>query len=295
MDELLKIIAVVTGLLALLKGVLDIVKDYRGKDENSPSLWHRRRFRIGAVLVSVGVIAIIATSWLVIGRSENVVTVQISEISSFDQPGSILASEKFTSIHRGGISNEMIQNASRWIVEQMEQRHNLHLEEIPVTIKIPDDLAKDDIQINTTAPVTLRNYLYLYGGGSKGRFLLEQSKQTLQDLRNDFSFEVSTAGYTPAVVKVKWGEEMSKEILLKPQPIRLGIKVFTGKENNFATKLSHTLTSNNRFSIMDPKNLERVREEIKQQYETLRKYPEAQMSIRTIALDYMVSGNYERK
>jgi hypothetical protein len=95
------------------------------------------------------------------------------------------------------------------------------------------------------------------------------------------------------VVQVVWGQEKSATFTAMQSPLRIGIEEFEGKESSVAAQLANYLTANPRLSITDPTNLEIIKKKIAEEKELLADNPEAQIEIRSLGVDVIITGRIE--
>ena len=119
------------------------------------------------------------------------------------------------------------------------------------------------------------------------------SEQALAELGEDFYLEISRLGYETKVIRVPWGEEYDKNLAIQPIPVAIGIEDFEGQKNSIAAQLADYLAANSRFSVTDPGNLEKMKEKIAEDKDLLANNPMAQIGVRSLGVNLIVSGRYE--
>ncbi|MBW1963208.1 MAG: hypothetical protein JRJ04_17350 [Deltaproteobacteria bacterium] len=296
MDALIKIMAVISGLLALIKGAFDIIREYRENAEALSGLWARPRFRIAAILTILGIIIIAAGLWFAVQQQDYTVTVQIWNVTH-DQKQSVFASKSFPVSHRGRLAEQIYLDVSKWIIRQIRQTHNQsEPSSIGIDIYIPANLSDEKISVKTTPKTHLEMFLYIIQGSAKARARTRLNEHDLENLGKDFYIELNKTGYSPALIKVKWGEALSRHLTLTPNLIRIGIERFSGKDNLFAEKLTELLSAESRFQIMNPATLTALRKEIRDNRNIIASQPMVQMKLRTsLGLDFIISGTYQHE
>lgn len=295
MDEFLKIIAIISGLLAIVKGGFDILKEYRSNSKALSTLWSRRRFRVAAGLTMGGIIAIIAAMWFITGRTAHTLTVQIWNIS-FDEKNSIVASERFTTLKSGNLPDELVKEVGQWIVDKIGPKNELPLNNIDISVHIPSDLSKDNIQIKTIPAVEVHKYLYVIEGQDKARIKTELDPEKLSGLNRDFYLEIRPVGYSPIGINVTWGKAFNRSYTSRPKTKQLSVAIeeFTGEKNSFGIRLSDFLQSISGLQMHGPDSLANLRNLIDKNKALIASSPWIQMELRTsLELDYTISGRYE--
>jgi hypothetical protein len=297
MDTLIKsivsVVALITGLLALGKGALDLWKEYRTNQTNLSALFSNRRFRIAFAIMTVGVLVLIGTLWWSTSRKNYVLTIQIWDIE-LDKKHSVIASKRFTGSTGNNVPDEIFQPAGTWVTEQIKQRYNLSLNEIKVHLHIPADLSREGLGIQTEPESPIELYYWIVEAPNKIRVPVDE--QSLKNLDKDFYIEVAYPGYTSNIINVRWGQVFDQEFTLSQQSVAVGIEEFAGDNIGVSTWISDYLISNPRLSIKDPKTLEALEDEIKKEEAGIVNAPQIQGPIRnSLGLDLIISGNLEWK
>jgi len=130
-------------------------------------------------------------------------------------------------------------------------------------------------------------------GTAKGRAPL--TWEALQDMQTPFQLEVRIPGSEPAVIEAKPGTELTKEMDLEPLKVRIGVERFSGLNDGITERVCNELSGNSLITIVDPNMLEAVRKEIEAQKESIRLHPMAQVGVRSLGIDYIISGNVQTK
>jgi hypothetical protein len=291
MEQFLKIsglvIGVIAGLLGLLKAILEIRKQYR-EDKSLSTLLASRQVRIGAGLAIIGLAALIGSAWW-LSRPATLLIVQIWDVEQ-DEKHAIIASQQFTDISGSILPDDKLQQLGAWLVEQVEHKYQLHAEELQISVHAPADLRSQRLAIDVTPSGPVQVYYWIVGD-VKSRVPL--SEQALAELGEDFYLEISRPGYETKVIRVPWGQESDTNFTMQPIPVRIGIEDFEGQKNSIATQLADYLTANSRFSVTDPSNLEKIKEKIAEDKDLLAKNPAAQIEVRSLGVDLIVSGRNE--
>lgn len=291
-DEILKILVLISGLLALAKGLLELFKEF-----HASKTVLSRRFFIWTTLALIGVTVLIVTMWLLTASpSQSVLTVEIWSVQE-DQKHAIVASQRFENPADVSLTDESIKEVGDWVTEQIEKKHDLEDVNVQVQVYIPADLNQENMDIKMTpqGQGSYEVYLYMVHEGIKGRIRTPIEKNTLKNLGKDFFLEIKRPGYSPEILTVRWGKVLDKNFTLQPTKVSIGIEEFTGESNSVATRLKHYLVQNPQLRIKDPSTLKMLREKIKENQALLAEYPAIQMSFRTsLGVDWIISGQYEK-
>jgi hypothetical protein len=291
MEPFLKIsglvIGVIAGLLGLLKAILEIRKQYR-EDKSLSTLLASRQVRIGAGLAIIGLAALIGSVWW-LSRPATLLVVQIWDVEQ-DEKHAIIASQQFTDISGSILPDDKLQQIGDWLVGEVGKKYDLSAEELQISVHVPADLRSEMLTIDVTPSGPVQVY-YWTVGDVKSRVLL--SKQALAELGEDFYLEISRLGYETWVKQVPWGQEYDKNLTIQSIPVRIGIENFEGQKNSIAAQLADYLAANSRFSVTDPSNLEKIKEKIAEDKDSLAKNPAAQIGVRSLGVNLIVSGRYE--
>jgi hypothetical protein len=114
-------------------------------------------------------------------------------------------------------------------------------------------------------------------------------------MRTPFQLEIRIPGSEATVIDATPGIALAKEMDLAPARVSIGVEKFSGPDEKISTKVCSQLDSNPRIKVVSPDILEAVRKEIENQRETMRTHPMVQMGIRTMGVDYIISGSIEAK
>lgn len=99
MDDMLKLVTLLGAVVALLKGTLEIIKEYRAAAGAPGSMWARPRFKVAAGLVFLGLFVVVGVALLREERIEHHLYLKIWN-AAFDEKGSLRSAREFT--HGGG-------------------------------------------------------------------------------------------------------------------------------------------------------------------------------------------------
>ena len=291
-DEIIKFIALISGLLALAKGLLELFKEFHA----SKSVLSRRFF-IWTTFALIGVAVLIgATWWLTASPSQSVLTVQIWSVQQ-DQKHAIVFSQRFENPDDISLTDETLKEVGYWITEQIEKNYDFRDTDVQVHVYIPADLSQEnlDIQMTPQGPYNVYYYIVDVDKGQKGRINIPIDRNTLKNLGKDFYLEIQRPGYYTETLSVKWGNILDKNFSLQPTTVSIGIEEFTGENNSVATWLSNYFIQNPHFTIKDPSTLNHLREIIEEDEALFAENPMIQVPIRTsLGVDWIISGHYEK-
>lgn len=287
-DEILKILVLISGLLALAKGLLELFKEF-----HASKTVLSRRFFIWTTFALIGVTVLIVTTWLLTASpSQSVLTVEIWDVQQ-DQKHALVALQRFENPADVSLTDESIKEVGHWVTEQIEKKYGLEDINVQVQVYIPADLNQENPDIKMTPQGSYEVYFYMVHEGRKVRTPIE--KNTLKYLGKDFFLEIKRPGYSPEILTVRWGNVLDKNFTLQPIKVSIGIEEFTGESNSVATRLMDYLIDNPQFTIKDPSTLNRLREEIEEEQAILAEYPWIQESIiSSLGVDLIISGQYEK-
>jgi len=297
MDDILKLVTLLGAVVALLKGALDILKEYRAAAGAPGSMWARPRFKVAMGLVFLGLFVGVGVALLREGRIEHHLYVKIWNVA-FDEKGSLLAAQEFRHVGGSDLPEKTIQEMAAWVIEALDvQEWDEETKKVKVKVHVPADLTQERIVVETLPVVDLEKHLYVFEGEDKFRRKTELTEVNLGDLRRDFVLSFHKYGdiYTMDVV---WGKETFREFELMTQPARtrIGIEPFMGEENLIATKLVGFLSDDTRIVIQGPDNLAKLRKEIEEKKRMIREQPWIQEQLRIdLGVDFILSGEYEQK
>jgi hypothetical protein len=281
------VIAIIAGLLGLLKTILEIRKQFR-EDKSILESLANRQVRIGVVLAVIGLATLIGLVWW-ISQPATLLVIQIWDIEQ-DEKSSLLASQQFTDVSGSILPDEKLQQLGDWFVEQVEKKHTLNTEELQINVHVPADLRTEKLEIDMEPSGQVQVYYWIVGD-EKSRVPL--SEQAIAELDKDFYLEISRLGYATKVLQVTWGQEFNASFTVQPIPVRVGIEEFEGEKNSIAAQLADYLSADPRFLITDPSNLEMIKEKIAEEKELLATNPGAQIEFRSLGLDLIISGRKE--
>jgi hypothetical protein len=292
MDTLIQVITIAGGLVALVKGVLDLLKESREGSQAGEALWKRPRIRVGVALVVV----VAGVAWYASPRMVHVWSVQVWDVV-LDQKGKVVFSREFVAKDGNGFSNAGLNEIAQWFAEQMRKR-GVDLEQtgVKVRVRVPADLSNGRIELEATPPVAVDKHLVIVSGTGKARVRTTLSDETVRNLGRDFLLEIQPRGFVATQIRVKWGKALDKEVTVTPSAVRIGVEKVSGGPGYLPAKLIEHLSKQPRFQIQSPKSLERLRKSIAEKMAMMARNPAIQMALRTdLGVDYIISGSYDRR
>ncbi len=163
---------------------------------------------------------------------------------------------------------------------------------VQVTVRVPGDLQSGEPEIERSPPGVLQALIWTTAGGDKLRTPL--SNAALRGVSGDYFLEVRVPGYGAAVLNGRAGQSLDTALVLEPSPVSIGVEEFTGDGAGIADRLAARLSRDLRFRVVSPSMLETVRREVERHNQRIRENPMAQMQLRELGVDYIVSGSLSR-
>jgi hypothetical protein len=114
-------------------------------------------------------------------------------------------------------------------------------------------------------------------------------------MQTPFQLEVRIPGSESTVIEATPGTAVTKEMDVEPLKVRIGVERFSGLDDGITERVCNELGANPLITIVDPNMLEAVRKEIEAQKEEIRLHPGAQMGLRSLGIDYIISGSVQAK
>jgi hypothetical protein len=283
---------VLTALLALLKAVLEIRKQFQ-EDKTLSDLLDSPKFRNVMIIMLVGIIvAIGAVLWST--QSQYKLTVEIWENTP---PYAMIDSRQFSGIGNE-IANKTLIDAGIWITEAITQRDNLSGGPLQLYVHVPANWSKEKLDILTTPPLPFKVYYWYilkmpdnaYGNTNSSRTesetlppvalpsyepgiagkaripISEPSPQSekvqlvneraLEALHSDFYLEIDVPSFWPWSEYINWSLGFEERTILETIPLSVNVQKFVGENNSIDARLRSYLSQDRRFSIEEPGNYE---------------------------------------
>lgn len=244
-------------------------------------------------------------------------TIQLHDVV-LDRSGAVLASRRFEGA--GTVPGPAdLAAAGQWLVDQIDDAKGLPGPPITVHVRVPADIARDEITIAATPPGDLDVSYVAYSptplpvapdpGQPPGMqppvvplppevdklrvpaVSAALDRAALAALGRDFHIELARAGYLAQTLPVTWGEPLERDVVLAPRAIRVGVEEFIGSET-LATELADQLAQDPRFEVVPPDLLAALREDLARNAEMLHNNPAMQVALRQeLGIDVIVSGS----
>jgi hypothetical protein len=315
------LVALMSGVVALAKGLLDLVKEFQTNGPVVAALIARRRFWIATGVVLLGTTVLVAgvlrynkhatpTPPGATGDTSAsgsavdspaipkpipspqlgaTTTAQIWKVEG-DRKSRLLASKEFA-VPAG--SGNTVEQIGRWLTGEIGLQYDLKPPEVRVHVEIPSERSSGTLNMQMTPPGAYELYVSAVEGGQKSRIPLVD--RGLANLPPSFFLEINRPGYKPANLQVPAQQAVAKDFILMPEPIAIGVDAFAGEPNTEATRITNYLVANPRFSIKDPESLKALRQEITDGKVFFAKNPAAQVSVRTsLGVDLIIDGTYAK-
>ena len=207
-----------------------------------------------------------------------------------DAKGALVASREFAGSAGENISSATLAEMSNWIASQFGLAEGKAVEEIRVKVQIPADLNSGPprfTRIPSGPPVEV--LLWDLRAGGKSRLPLDW--ESVKQMESEFQIEIRAPGSAPTLLTVTPGRGLEKEVALSPARLGIGVETFSGAGDGISERLCQQLSLNRLIRVVDPGVLETVREEVRRQNEAIRQHPERQLALRSLGVDYIISGN----
>ena len=209
-----------------------------------------------------------------------------------DSKGTLLATKEF-SAGSGHVSATSLGEFAKWVSNQLELTARKGAPNVHLKVRVPADLKSEKPIIQRIPEGQMDVLLWDTRGGGKGRLPL--TWETVRDMQPAFQLEVRIPGSESTVIDVTPGTALTKEMDLKPLKVRIGVEKFSGLDDGITERVCDELSANPLIAIVDPVMLEKVRREIEAQKERIRLAPMVQMAVRSLGIDYIISGSVQAK
>lgn len=289
-----QLVALLTAVVALAKGALDLLKEYQANKATLSNLVRRRRFWVATALVLVGFGALFVVAKVRISPTKTpqvlvTVTVQIWSVVE-DHKHQLVHSKGFAGGTDGVVTGQTARDIARWIKNSITPSGD-STTSVTIHLHVPPDLSTDRLSIDAQPPGTVRTYFWVAGGNSKARLPLDEA--ALATLGRDFRLEIGRPGYETKAILVTWHQEVDTKFTLAPQQISVGIEEFAGRDNALAVEIADSLAIYPRISVKTPDKLAVLRDTIAAEQALIATHPAVQVGLRSnLGLDFLVSGSY---
>ncbi|HEX9988560.1 MAG TPA: hypothetical protein VGE45_08800 [Chloroflexia bacterium] len=285
------ILAIIASIVTISKGVIEALKEGEANKGLLRKLARNPWARLATGLAVVGVGLLLWWG----SKTPYVLNVVLWDVN-LDERGSALASNQFRGRTDIGLSKEAYAEIGAWCENDIRNRLALTDEPVTAHIRIPADLAKEEIQVTMTPDGPYDVYVTQVTNAGKVRWLLETVD--LAQVGGDFELEIRRPGYEVKSISVSRQQQQPREqiLTLKPVPVGVGFEKFEGTDNSVHVGLINYFTTRSRFTVKDPTTLERLRAKIEQEKAEIAMNPFIQQGIRTtLGVDFLISGTFEQK
>jgi hypothetical protein len=216
-------------------------------------------------------------------------TVRIHQVA-FDRVGELVAAQQFAGAPDGTLPEDVLVAAARWITDRVAGPPT-PVAPVRVRLHVPADLAAERVRVETPARDVEVNF-WLIGSGGKVRLPLDHD--TLRTLGRDFHLEIRVPGYGAFQRQVVWGRALDETVELAAARVTLGVEEIAGEPAGLSALLGARLLAHPRVRVVDPRELDAMRKDLERHHELIARQPEMQMPLRSLGVDYVVSGQVDR-
>jgi hypothetical protein len=209
-----------------------------------------------------------------------------------DSKGTQLATKEFSAGSRD-VSAESLKEFAKWVSDELELTGRKGAPKVHLKAQIPADLKREKPIIQRIPDGKMDVLLWDARGTAKGRAPL--TWEALKDMQTPFQLEVRIPGSESTVIEATPGTALKKEMDLEPLKVRIGVERFSGLGDGITERVCNELSANPLITIVDPNMLDAVHKEIEAQKEEIRLHPGAQMGVRSLGIDYIISGSVQAK
>lgn len=206
-----------------------------------------------------------------------------------DTKGSLVASKELSGKRGGGIPATSFTELADWISSELGLAEKKNAKKVRIKILIPADLASQEPIIQRIPDGPMEVLQWDFSGRGKSRLPIDW--ETVKEMKEEFQLEVRVPGSAAAVIKVVPGQALDKEIDLEPDTVNIGVEEFTGLGDGVSERLCEQLRAKPFVKVVNPGMLETIRAQIERDKEAIGKKPYMQMRVRSLGVDYLISGN----
>jgi len=258
-----------------------------------------QRFKIVAVIVCIIAVlgAVVAAYAISRPKAQRDDTKPLSLTASIwkvelDTKGALVATKEF-STQSGDGSAASLDKLAEWVSSQLELTARKNAPNVHLKVQIPADLNNQEPIIQRIPDGKMDVLLWDVRGSAKSRTPL--TWETLKQMHSSFHLEIRIPGSETTVIEATPGTALVKEMELAPATVSIGVDKFAGLDDGISASVCSQLTLNSLIKVVSPDMLEAVRKEIDVQKEQIRSDPRAQMSVRSLGVDYIISGSIQAK
>ena len=206
-----------------------------------------------------------------------------------DTKGALVATREFPGAAGKNIPAPLIGDMAEWIFAQLGVADRKPAPSVRIKIEVPANLGSQKPRFERIPDGPMEVLLWDLRGGGKLRLPLDW--ETVKQMEADFQLEIRVPGCSPTLVTVSPGTALDEEIELSPGGVGIGVEQFSGLGDGISERLCQELSANVRVKVVDPGLLKTIRDEVTKHNKLLRENPQIQMSIRSLGLDYIISGS----
>lgn len=297
--KLLSTLAQIAGIGGIALGVFLLIFRDVIRKRIFPTLTRQQAYRLLVLALvlswSVAIAGIVA--WLVVsangGAKPVAETLQINATLwgvDLDTKGRVVASTELMVEEGSAIGRDDLEKLARWLELELKLSDLPAAPPAKLTIRVPADPGLDPPSVRRSPEGPLDVMMWMVSG-SKARIPLDQ--EALAGWRDDFHLEILVPGYATVTREVAWGQELREEIDLEPTAVNIGVEEFTGDGVGVADRLAGVLLGRERLKVISPDSLKALRDELRRHNDLIARNPAAQVSLRALAVDYIVGGSVQ--
>jgi hypothetical protein len=206
-----------------------------------------------------------------------------------DTKGALVGSKELSGTPGRGISAANLNELADWISSELGLAERKDAKKVRVKVLIPADLSSRKPLIQRIPDGPMEVLLWDLRGGGKSRLPIDW--ETVRQMKEEFQLEVRVPGSAATVINVIPGQALDKEIELEPDTVGIGVEKFTGSDDGVSERLCEQLRAKPLVKVVNPEMLETIRAKVERDNEAIRKNPGSQMRLRSLGVDYVISGN----
>lgn len=209
-----------------------------------------------------------------------------------DTKGALVATREFPGAP-GDIPAASLNALADWVSSQLGLTERKDAPNIRLKVHIPADLTNQKPLIQRTPEGKMEILLWNIDGGGKLRAPL--SWEMLKQMKRRFQLEIRIPGSEVALIEATPGEALNKEMELAPATVSIGVEKFTGLGDGISERLCQQLGAKLLIKVVSPDMLETIRKEVGRHNEMIRTNPGAQLALRSLGVDYVITGSVQSK
>lgn len=211
-----------------------------------------------------------------------------------DTKGALLTTKEFAA-GSGHVSATSLEELAEWVSNQLglTARDDVSPTAVRLKVQIPADLTNEKPIIQRIPDGKMDVLLWDVRGSGKSRTPL--TWEAVKEMQTPFQLEVRIPGRKPTVIEATPGTALTKKIPLEPTAVSIGVEKFAGLDDGITERVCNQLSANPLIKVVNPDMLEAVRKQMEVQKEEIRRHPMMQMSVRSLGVDYIMSGSVQAK